>query len=82
MLQKTVSVIIPYNQGIYLVEAVQCVLSQTYKNIEIIVVDDGSSDDTEKVVNSIKYIKYFYQEKQGLGVTRNNGLIQASSWCF
>jgi glycosyltransferase involved in cell wall biosynthesis len=76
-----VSVIIPtYNASQYIQEAIDSVLDQSYKNFEIIVVDDGSTDNTKEVLeNFIKneQIKYFYQDNSGPGAARNNGLLRA-----
>ena len=53
-----VSVCIPaYNNEDYILETINCILSQSYKNIELIVVDDNSSDDTYKVVKSVKDVR-------------------------
>ncbi len=73
-----VSVIIPtYNYAPYIQEAIESVLSQTYKDIEIIVIDDGSTDNTKEILAD--YIKsekicYIYQENRGLPAARNTGL--------
>ncbi|HEY9809676.1 MAG TPA: glycosyltransferase [Halomicronema sp.] len=71
-----VSVIIPtYNASQYIVQAVESVLHQTYKNYEIIVVDDGSTDDTgERLKPYLNRICYIYQFNQGVAVARNRGL--------
>ncbi len=72
-----VSVIIPaYNQGHYLDKAVQSVLGQTYPDFEIIIVDDGSTDNTASIGCSytVPYIHYVRQENQGLSAARNTGL--------
>lgn len=76
-----VSVIIPcYNYGHYLAEAVDSVIHQTVQNFEIIVVNDGSSDDTRQVAENLirKYphhrIKLINQVNQGLSASRNNGI--------
>lgn len=74
-----VSVIIPtYNREKYISEAIDSVLNQTYKDYEIIVVDDGSTDKTKEVLT--KYndkIRYFYQENQGVSVARNKGIKES-----
>ncbi|MGH7886106.1 MAG: glycosyltransferase family 2 protein, partial [Thermodesulfobacteriota bacterium] len=71
-----ISVIIPvYNCEKYLGEAVESVLEQTYKPMEIIVVNDGSTDQSEKVAkNYLEHIKYFYQNNFGIGAARNKGI--------
>jgi glycosyltransferase involved in cell wall biosynthesis len=74
-----VSVIIPnFNNGQYISSAVDCVLSQTYPNVETIVVDDGSTDDSRSKLrefgNSIKVIE---QSNQGVSAARNRG-VEAS----
>jgi glycosyltransferase involved in cell wall biosynthesis len=72
-----VSVIIPtYNHGRWIKEAVDSVFSQTYRKHEIIVIDDGSTDDTGIVLRK-RYgdrIIYRYQTNQGRGAARNVGL--------
>ncbi|MEG3930099.1 MULTISPECIES: glycosyltransferase [unclassified Microcoleus] len=68
-----VSVIIPvYNGSRYIVQAVESALSQTFTNLEIIVVDDGSSDRTQEVLQPyFDRIRYIYQENQGVAAARN-----------
>lgn len=69
-----VSVVIPcYNAARYLAEAVDSVRAQTYPNIEIVVVDDGSSDDTAAVARTLP-VEYVYQENRGVSAARNNGI--------
>ena len=80
-MNSLVSIIIPvYNTGRYLKEAVDSAVNQIYKNKEIIVVDDGSTDNTKKVVepylNSGK-MKYIYQENKGVAGARNTGIKAA-----
>ena len=73
---KKVSVIIPaYNKADLTVKTVQSVLSQTYVNIEIIVVDDGSTDDTkEKLLVFGDKINYIYKQNGGACSARNVGI--------
>jgi Glycosyltransferases involved in cell wall biogenesis len=68
-----VSVIIPaYNGDRYIVQAVESVLSQTFTDLEIIVVDDGSTDGTHQVLHPyLDRIRYIYQENQGAAAARN-----------
>lgn len=77
---STVSVVIPaYNQGHFLGEAIESVLAQTYPDFEILVVDDGSTDDTAVIAQSYTdpRIRYIYKENGGLSSARNAGLRQA-----
>jgi glycosyltransferase involved in cell wall biosynthesis len=71
-----ISVIIPvYNGDRYLAEAIESVLAQNYHPIEIIVIDDGSTDRTKQVAESFqKYIHYIYQPNCGAAAARNIGL--------
>lgn len=72
-----VSVIIPvYNSSKYIKKTIESVLCQTYSNIEVIVVDDGSSDDSVEIVNSINdcRIKIVQQSNQGPSAARNKGM--------
>lgn len=70
----TVSVIIAvYNGKQYIRRAIVSVLNQTYKDIEIIVVDDGSTDNTKRMLDVFN-IKYIYQENAGSINARNNGI--------
>lgn len=75
-----VSVIIPmYNASRYIEETIQSVLDQTWSNIEIIVVDDGSTDNSYNIVSDINSnkIRLFHQENQGAPVARNFGFSQS-----
>lgn len=77
---KKVSVIIPvYNGEKYIEECLESILSQTYKNIEIIVVDDGSTDNTKQILENYKNkIMLKCQKNSGASTTRNNGYKLAS----
>jgi glycosyltransferase involved in cell wall biosynthesis len=77
--EDLVSIIIPnYNHAQYVGDAIQSVLDQTYRNFEIIVIDDGSTDNSREVIgrfgNSIRAI---YQQNQGLSAARNTGISAA-----
>ena len=74
-----VSVIIPaFNRQRFLVDSIESVLSQTYRNFEIIVVDDGSTDDVESFVRLIsRDIRYFRQPHSGVAAARNRGVAEA-----
>lgn len=78
-----VSVIIPaYNAESYLSCAMDSVLSQTIDGIEIIIIDDGSSDGTKKIISQYrerypKQIRDFYQENAGAASARNKGFEEA-----
>ena len=81
MKAQTVSVIIPaYNQGDYLAEAIESVLAQTYSHFEILVIDDGSTDNTADVAKSFSdpRVRYIFRENGGLSAARNTGLKHAS----
>lgn len=74
-----VSVIIPlYNQRHYVHEAINSVLQQTYSNIEIIVIDDGSTDHPEGVLSKYgSMIKVIRQVNRGLAAARNSGISES-----
>jgi glycosyltransferase involved in cell wall biosynthesis len=74
-----ISVIIPtYNRERYVVKAVASVLHQTFEDFEIIVVDDGSVDDTQKVLRAFSTrINYIYQSNSRVSSARNNGIRAA-----
>jgi glycosyltransferase involved in cell wall biosynthesis len=73
-----VSIIIPaYNSERYLAETIESVLAQTYRPIEVIVVDDGSMDQSADIARSYKEVHYIFQANQGAAVARNKGLAAA-----
>jgi glycosyltransferase involved in cell wall biosynthesis len=75
-MDPAVSVVIPtYNTGKYIVETVNSVLAQSYKDREILVVDDGSTDNTKEVLKPyMKQINYIYQENKGRAGARNTAI--------
>ena len=80
-MNRLVSFIIPtYNYSAFVRDAVESALLQTYKPVEVIVVDDGSTDDTKEVLSDYidtGEIKYLYQNNKGLAGARNRGLAEA-----
>lgn len=78
-----ISVIIPtYNRNELVLDAIDSVLEQTFQDFEIIIVDDGSTDNTQKHIESHQKkderIKYVYQKNQGVSIARNTGLKAAT----
>ncbi len=80
--QDLVSVIIPtYNSAGTLIRAISSAQNQTHQNIEIIVIDDGSDDDTEDILKDYivkNLITYIHQENKGPGFARNVGIKKSS----
>jgi glycosyltransferase involved in cell wall biosynthesis len=73
-----VSVLIPsYNRAYIVASAIESVLAQTYPSVELVVVDDGSTDDTRTVVERYPNTRYIYQDNAGLAAARNTGLQAA-----
>lgn len=78
-----ISVIIcSYNGEEYISEAIESVLSQTYQDFELLIVDDGSTDRTKKIVISYvdqfpDKVRYVYKEHTGLPSTRNKGIVES-----
>lgn len=82
-MNKKVSVIVPvYNSERTLPNCIHSILNQTYKNIEIIIVDDGSNDNSEKICNNFKKIYsniiYVRQKNNGVSSARNTGIKKSS----
>ncbi|MBI4749065.1 MAG: glycosyltransferase family 2 protein [Acidobacteria bacterium] len=74
-----ISVVIPvYNGEGYLVEAIQSVLDQAYQPLEIIVVDDGSTDRSPEVVAGFPQVHLVSQPQAGPGAARNTGILAAT----
>jgi glycosyltransferase involved in cell wall biosynthesis len=83
-MENTISVIIPtYNRSDLIAETIDSVLDQIYKPLEVIIVDDGSTDDTERVVSryggNVKYVKI---KNSGVCTARNFGVSLARGDCI
>lgn len=79
----TISIIIPaYNAAQWLPEAVLSVQRQTRPPEEIIIVDDGSTDETEELCRSFEGVQYIYQPNAGLPAARNTGIAQSRGKCY
>lgn len=78
-MKNLVSVIVPvYNSEKYLEECIESILNQTYTNIELLLVDDGSTDDSGIICKRYskwdERVSYYYEENGGVSSARNNGL--------
>src|SRR5262249_10463923 len=71
-----VSVVIPvYNGAAHLRQAIQSVLTQTYPNLQVIVVDDGSTDESAPIAQSFgSLVRHCHQPQSGAGAARNRGV--------
>lgn len=81
--EEKISVIIPvYNCEAWIKRCLDSVTGQTYRNLEILVVDDGSDDGSAQIVKEMagndNRIQYFYQTNQGAAIARNCGLLHAT----
>jgi glycosyltransferase involved in cell wall biosynthesis len=77
-LQKLVTVIIPtYNREKKLPDAIESALNQSYKNVQVIVIDDGSIDQTADLIKKYRGVEYYYKENGGQASARNLGLKHA-----
>lgn len=81
MITKSVSIIIPtFNRGYIIEKSIKSILNQTYKNFELIIVDDCSEDDTEEIVKKINDIRIKYiklRKNSGANKARNIGIDNA-----
>ena len=85
MKNPKVSIVIPaYNHEKYVGEAIQSVLDQTFRDFELIIINDGSTDHTEAEILRFKddRIRYYSQENRGLSATLNRGIELARGEYF
>lgn len=80
---KKVSIIVPlYNSEKTIEKCINSITKQTYKNIEIIIVNDGSTDDSQKIIEQLEKkdirIKTLNQQNSGVSVARNNGITNST----
>ena len=82
--KSLISVIIPtYNRETYLSQAIESVLAQTYQPLDIIIIDDGSSDSSDKIVQSyVPQVRYYYQPNAGIGSALKKGIELADGQYF
>ncbi|ENW94381.1 glycosyltransferase family 2 protein [Acinetobacter dispersus] len=77
-----ITVIIPvFNKSAYIEKTIQSVLGQTYRNFELLLIDDGSTDNSKDIIESVilddNRCHYFFQNNKGVSATRNYGLSLA-----
>src|SRR6266487_3978128 len=81
---KNISVLMPaYNCGNYIADSIKSILNQTFKEFELIIIDDGSTDNTGEIVNAFKDSRILYKKKENKGTAAalNYGLsIAAGDW--
>ena len=82
-MDNLVSIVVPiYNMGDSIEICVESLLKQSYKNLEIILVDDGSTDNSLEICNKIKEsdhrVKVFHTENRGSGPARNTGILNST----
>lgn len=77
-MQKLASVVIPtYNRAHSVADAIKSAKAQTYSPVQIIVIDDGSQDNSAEIIKQFKGIEYYYQRNKGQAAARNLGLKYA-----
>ena len=75
------SIIVPvYNVEKYIKKCLDSIINQSYKNFEVIIINDGSKDSSEEIIKKYKdsRIKYYKQDNQGLSMARNNGVLKSN----
>lgn len=84
--KRMISVIMPvYNSERYISEAIDSICNQSYENWELLIVNDGSTDHTAKIINDYakkdSRIRVFHKKNQGVSLTRNYALNQIPLIC-
>src|SRR3990167_10239732 len=83
MEKPRISVVVPcFNQSQYLAECIESVLAQTHKPHEIIVISDGSQDETRYIAKQYPEVKYIEQVNKGLASARNTGIMNMTGDWF
>ncbi len=80
--KKYTILIVVYNGGKTIKKCLDSIENQTIKNFEVIVVDDGSTDNTKEIVKKYKNVKYFYKENSGVADTRNYAISKVETPYF
>ena len=74
-------IVVTYNRAHFLKDALDSILRQTFKDYEIIVVDDGSTDNTKEMLEKHEGIRYFYLEHSGIATVRNTAVkVARGQW--
>jgi glycosyltransferase involved in cell wall biosynthesis len=77
--RPVISVVIPcYNYARYLPEAIESVVNQSYEPVQVVIVDDGSSDETASVAAAFPCVRYIHQSNTGLAAARNRGIREST----
>jgi teichuronic acid biosynthesis glycosyltransferase TuaG len=79
-MKPKISIVIPcYNGSEYIIETLNSILSQSESRFEIIIIDDGSTDDSKELITRIadSRVNYIYQHNKGVSSARNNGFLHA-----
>jgi glycosyltransferase involved in cell wall biosynthesis len=77
---KFISVVMPtYNCAKYIAQSIQSILNQTFKDFELLIIDDGSTDDTEEIVNQFKDSRIIYHKRkhEGISSALNYGVLES-----
>ena len=79
-MSSTVSIVIPtYNRESFIKKALDSVMEQTFRDFEVVVIDDGSTDRTKDIVSGYgDNVHYYYQENRGIAGARNPGIKKST----